>query len=82
MNGSTYICIMETKNLIDDELAEKLERIAFILKTVAHPMRLGIIHLLEQYPKMSVTEICEALGSNSRLLLSFAKHEAQGNLKS
>ena len=24
--------------------AEKLERIAAILKTVAHPMRLGIIH--------------------------------------
>lgn len=58
---------METKNLIDDELAEKLERIAFILKTVAHPMRLGIIHLLEQYPKMSVTEICEALGSEQSL---------------
>ena len=58
---------METKNIIDDELAEKLERIAFILKTVAHPMRLGIVHLLEQYPKMSVTEICDALGSEQSL---------------
>jgi ArsR family transcriptional regulator len=58
---------METKNIIDDELAEKLERVAFILKTVAHPMRLGIIHLLEQYPKLSVTEICDALGSEQSL---------------
>lgn len=67
MNMSSYICIMETKNIIDDELAEKLERVAFILKTVAHPMRLGIIHLLEQYPKLSVTEICDALGSEQSL---------------
>ncbi|MCG8330076.1 MAG: metalloregulator ArsR/SmtB family transcription factor [Chitinophagales bacterium] len=47
--------------------AEKLERIAFILKTVAHPMRLGIIHLLEQHPRLSVSEICELLGSEQSL---------------
>ncbi|MCB9284884.1 MAG: helix-turn-helix transcriptional regulator [Lewinellaceae bacterium] len=53
--------------LIDAAEAEKLERIAYILKTVAHPMRLGIIHLLEQYPKLSVSEICERLGSEQSL---------------
>ena len=47
--------------------AEKLERIAFILKTVAHPLRLGIIHLLEQHTRLSVSEICDSLGSEQSL---------------
>lgn len=47
--------------------AEKLERVAFILKTVAHPLRLGVIHLLEQHPRLSVSEICELLGSEQSL---------------
>lgn len=59
---------MESKNgVIGKQEAEKLERIAFILKTVAHPMRLGIIHLLEQFPKLSVSEICEKLNSEQSL---------------
>jgi len=53
--------------LIDAAEAEKLERIAFILKTVAHPLRLGVIHLLEQNPRLSVSEICEKLGSEQSL---------------
>ncbi len=58
----------ESKNgVINQQEAEKLERIAFILKTVAHPMRLGIIHLLEQHPKLSVSEICEMLVSEQSL---------------
>lgn len=52
---------------IDDVLVEKLERIAYILKTVAHPIRLGIVHLLEQHPKLSVSEICEMLGTEQSL---------------
>jgi DNA-binding transcriptional ArsR family regulator len=52
---------------INQEEVEKLERIAFILKTVAHPIRLGIVHLLEQYPRLSVTEICDMLGSEQSL---------------
>jgi DNA-binding transcriptional ArsR family regulator len=47
--------------------ADRLERISNILKTVAHPMRLGIVHLLEQHPRLSVTEICEMLGSEQSL---------------
>ena len=59
---------METKSgTLTKQEAEKLERIAYILKTVAHPLRLGIIHLLEQYPRLSVSEICEKLGSEQSL---------------
>ncbi|MFT4666340.1 MAG: DNA-binding transcriptional ArsR family regulator [Polaribacter sp.] len=53
--------------VIDKELVEKLERIAYILKTVAHPIRLGIIHLLEQHPRLSVNAMCEALGTEQSL---------------
>lgn len=53
--------------VIDDDLVEKLERIAYILKTVAHPTRLGIIHILELHPRLSVTAICEMLGSEQSL---------------
>ncbi len=55
------------KTLIDDELVEKLERVAYILKTVAHPSRLGIIYLLEQHPRLSVSEMCEMLGTEQSL---------------
>ena len=60
---------MESKShtLLNDKEAEKLERIAFILRTVAHPLRLGIIHLLEQHPRLSVSDICGMLGSEQSL---------------
>jgi len=47
--------------------AEKLEKIAFILKTVAHPLRLAIVHMLEQHARLSVNEICEKLDSEQSL---------------
>ncbi|MFZ4426333.1 MAG: ArsR/SmtB family transcription factor [Saprospiraceae bacterium] len=56
-----------TSGVLDPNSAAKLEKIAFILKTVAHPMRLGIVHLLEQHPERSVTQICEMLGSEQSL---------------
>lgn len=58
---------MATKPYVTPAEVEKLERIAFILKTVAHPLRLGIIHLLEQYPRLTVSEICEKLDSEQSL---------------
>lgn len=58
---------MEVTNVVSEELVNKLNRIADILKVVAHPTRLGIIHLLEQYPQLSVTEICDMLGSEQSL---------------
>ena len=58
---------MEVTKEINAELVERLERIASILKTVSHPTRLGVIYLLEQYPTLSVSEICEKLGSEQSL---------------
>ncbi|MFK7983201.1 MAG: ArsR/SmtB family transcription factor [Saprospiraceae bacterium] len=52
---------------INAELVERLERVASILKTVSHPTRLGIVYLLEQNPKLSVSEICTKLGSEQSL---------------
>jgi len=54
-------------SVMDDVLVEKLERIAFILKTIAHPIRLGVVHLLEQHPRLSVGSICEMLGTEQSL---------------
>jgi DNA-binding transcriptional ArsR family regulator len=47
---------------------EKLEKAAFILKTVAHPLRLAIIKLLDINEKMSVNEVCEALNAEQSLV--------------
>lgn len=63
----TFIIMEINKGILDEQEAEKLERIAFILKTVAHPLRLGIIHLLEQHPKLSVSDICTMLNSEQSL---------------
>lgn len=53
--------------VMDKAEAEKLERIAFILKTVAHPIRLSIVRLLEIYDRLSVSEICEKLETEQSL---------------
>ena len=47
---------------------DKLEKAAFILKTVAHPTRLAIVDLLSQNEKLSVNEICEVLECEQSLL--------------
>lgn len=46
---------------------EKLEKVSFILKTIAHPLRIGIISLLVENDKMCVNDICEKLGSEQSL---------------
>ena len=51
----------------EDISIEKLERVAFILKTIAHPLRIGVIKLLHANDKLSVTEICTALQSEQSL---------------
>lgn len=53
--------------VLDKAEAEKLERIAYILKTVAHPIRLGIVRLLEVYDKLSVSDICDKLSTEQSL---------------
>lgn len=47
---------------------EKLEKIAFILKTIAHPMRLAIIELLDKHNRLAVNEICAAVQCEQSLL--------------
>jgi len=46
---------------------EKLEKVAFILKTIAHPLRISIISALMENEKMCVNDICETLGSEQSL---------------
>ncbi|MEL6803924.1 MAG: metalloregulator ArsR/SmtB family transcription factor [Bacteroidota bacterium] len=57
----------DSATVAEETVAEKLTRIAKIVKVVAHPTRLGIIHQLEQHPRMSVSAICEALGTEQSL---------------
>ena len=40
---------------------EKLEKAAYILKTIGHPMRLAIIELLSENKELAVNEICGEL---------------------
>lgn len=47
---------------------EKLEKAAFILKTVAHPKRLAILQLLNQNERLSVNEIGETLECEQSLI--------------
>ncbi|MGF1635905.1 MAG: ArsR/SmtB family transcription factor [Cyclobacteriaceae bacterium] len=46
---------------------EKLERMASILKTLAHPMRINIIQLLVGSSKLCVNDICMELQSEQSL---------------
>jgi len=39
----------------------RLERVADVLKVIAHPVRLEILEILENYPGSSVTDIQERL---------------------
>ena len=46
----------------------KLERVAFILKTIAHPTRLAIVQLLDHKERLSVNELMEYTGCEQSLL--------------
>jgi len=46
---------------------EKLEKVSFILKTIAHPLRIGIIGLLVENDRMCVNDICSNLKSEQSL---------------
>lgn len=47
---------------------EQVDRAAFILKTVAHPLRLRIIELLGHKERAAVSEICEELDAEQSLV--------------
>lgn len=44
-----------------------LEKSAFILKAIAHPIRLAIIFLLSNNEKLAVTEICKKINCEQSL---------------
>lgn len=50
---------MNTKLRVDQS---KLDKVSHILKTVAHPVRIGIIDLLDQNEELAVTDIYKSLG--------------------
>ncbi|PRY05705.1 DNA-binding transcriptional ArsR family regulator [Pontibacter ummariensis] len=47
---------------------KKLERAAYVLKCVAHPVRISIIDLLEQRERLTVSQIQEVLQIEQSLL--------------
>jgi len=47
---------------------EKMEKVAFILKTTAHPTRIAIVQLLAAQESLSVTDISEKLSVEQSLL--------------
>ena len=59
---------IETAKIQDTTIdIKKLEHVAFILKTIAHPLRIAIIDLLTKNEKMCVNDICENLNSEQSL---------------
>ena len=46
---------------------EKMEKVAFILKTTAHPTRIAIVQLLAAHEQLSVSDICERLATEQSL---------------
>lgn len=46
----------------------KLEKAAYILKTIAHPTRLAVIQLLDKNGKLGVNEICRHLDCEQSLV--------------
>ena len=57
----------DEKEIINNLDQEKLERVAFILKTIAHPLRISIISLLVANEKLCVNDICGLLSSEQSL---------------
>ncbi len=47
---------------------QKLEKAAYILKTIAHPTRLAVIQLLDKKGKMGVNDICRSLQCEQSLV--------------
>ena len=68
MNFSSYVfCYRYGINVAEMIEVEKLEKVAFILKTIAHPIRLAIVELLRQHEKLSVSEIASRAGVEQSL---------------
>lgn len=63
-----FISLIYKPILMEEQLDhDRVEKIAFVLKTIAHPMRVGIIDLLNEHEKMSVNDITSYLGLEQSL---------------
>ena len=56
----------------------KRQNMAFILKSIAHPVRIGIVELLTHHDKLSVNEICKKIDCEQSLI---SHHLASMRLK-
>lgn len=56
-----------TKHTLSSDEIQRLDYISSILKTISHPVRLGIIRLLELNRQLTVSEICDQLGTEQSL---------------
>ncbi len=57
----------DEREIINNLDPEKLEKVSFILKAIAHPLRISIISLLVSNEKLCVNDICEILSSEQSL---------------
>ena len=71
-NMPTLLLTSPTPNL--NLSAERMEKVAFILKTTAHPTRIAIVQLLATHESLAVSNICERLGVEQ----SLASHHLSG----
>ncbi len=46
---------------------DKMEKVAFILKTTAHPTRIAIVQLLAAHEQLLVNDLCERLATEQSL---------------
>ena len=67
----------------DNNKKTNFEKLAIVLKAVAHPTRLAIIDLLKQNDVLSVNKICKTLGCEQSIISHhLVKMKSSGILKS
>lgn len=59
INIYSYICIVKVKKEIDPRI---ILRVAELLKTIGHPIRLQVLQALAAYEPLSVNELQQELG--------------------
>ena len=62
MNIYSYLCFLIRKINMDTISIEKIQRMAEVLKTIGHPLRLEVMQVLEQEEPLSVSEIKGRVG--------------------
>lgn len=62
---------------------EKFEKTAYIFKSIAHPVRIGVINFLADSGRLTVNELCAKTGCEQSLLSHhLANMKANGFLES